>query len=142
MEDFLIRTWNHLVGRLDGPLWLRIVLQPVLASIIGLLIGIKDARAGRASFVWTLLTDRLHRCERLREAWGDMARMFVAATVIDVIYQIVVLHWIYPLQSLLVATTLALVPYALVRVATHYVISFWLYRDTRRTSSAVSRKSA
>lgn len=142
MEDFLIRAWNQLVGRLDGPLWLRIVLQPVVASVIGLLIGIKDARAGRASFVWTLLTDRLHRCERLREAWGDMARMFIAATIIDLIYQIVELHWIYPLQSLLVATTLAMVPYALVRVTTHFVVSFWLYRDTRRRPPAVSRRSA
>ena len=71
-----------------------------------------------------------------------MARIFVAAFIIDVIYEIIVLHWIHPLQSLLVATTLALVPYALVRAATHLIMSAWLYRGTRSRASAVSRKSA
>lgn len=142
MGDLLIRTWEQLVGRLDGPLWIRMVLQPGLSSIIGLLIGIRDARARRPSFIWTILTDRVHRHKRLKEAWRDMARIFVAAFIIDVIYEIIVLHWIHPLQSLLVATTLALVPYALVRAATHIIMSAWLYRETRSRASAVSRKSA
>lgn len=143
MEDFLIQTWKELVGRLDGPLRIRIVLQPVLSSIVGLLIGIKDARAGRPSFVWALVRDdRLHRRERLREAWRDMARIFVAAIIIDLIYQIIVLHWLHPLQALLVASTLALVPYSLARVTTRHITSFWLNRQTRTRASAVSRKSA
>jgi len=142
MEELLIQTWNELVGRLGGPLWIRIVLQPVLSSVVGLLIAVKDARAGRPHFFRALLTDRQHRRELLWKAWRDMARIFIAAIIIDVIYQIMVLHWIHPLQSLLVAIILALIPYALVRGTTHFIMSFWLYRQPRSQTSVVSRKSA
>ena len=140
--DFLTRTWEHLLGRLSGPFWIRILLQPLVSSIIGLLMGIKDARAGKPPFVLALVRDRLHRRELLREAWKDVARMFIVAVIIDGIYQIVVLHWIHPLGILLVATTLVVLPYALVRFFTNQIVSFWLYRQMRSRASAVSRKSA
>lgn len=140
--DFLTRTWEHLLGRLSGPFWIRILLQPLVSAIIGLLIGIKDARAGRQPFVWRLVRDRLHRHELLREAWRDVARIFIIAVIIDGIYQIVVLHWIHPMGMLLVAITLVVLPYALVRFFTNQIVSFWLYRQTRSRASAVSRKSA
>ena len=142
MEDLLIRTWEQLLGRREGPFWLRFVLQPLVAASIGVLIGLKDARAGRRTFVWRLVKDRLRRREVLREAWKDVAKVFAVAIVIDVIYQLWVLHWIHPLETLFVATMLAWVPYALVRSTTHLVTSFWLYRQTRSRTSAVARKSA
>src|SRR5258707_12237872 len=106
MEDFFAKMWEHLLGRLDGPLWIRIAIQPVLSSIIGFSIGVKDARAGRPPFVWKLLTKCLHRRELLKDAWRDMARKFIPATIMDVIYKVAVLPWIDPIQSLLVAPIL------------------------------------
>ncbi len=41
--------------------------------------------------------------------------LFIVAFVLDVIYQLVAHRWVYPVQSLIVATLLAVVPYTLVR---------------------------
>lgn len=141
MEHFLLQTWEHLLGRLNGPFWIRLVIQPAVSSMIGLLIGVKDARAGRPPFAWTLLTNRLHRRELLREAWIDVGRVFMVAIMIDLIYQIAVLHWVYPLQSLFIATILALTPYVLIRCLINHIVSFWLYRQARNHRLPVSRKS-
>ncbi|HKE32826.1 MAG TPA: hypothetical protein VKD65_13940 [Candidatus Angelobacter sp.] len=140
MEEFLKRTWDHLIGRIEGPLSIRIILQPVVSSVIGLLIAVKDARAGRPPFCWTVLTDKLHRRESLKEAWRDISRVFMVAVIIDVIYQIAVLHWIYPLQSLLVAAVLAMVPYAVIRVLANLIISLWLNHRTKDRAVAASRR--
>jgi hypothetical protein len=43
--------------------------------------------------------------------------------VLDLIYQIIVLRWVYPVQTLIVATTLALVPYPVVRGITNRMLS-------------------
>ena len=44
-----------------------------------------------------------------------MGTLFLVAMVLDVIYQIIVLRWVYPGPALIVATTLAIVPYLVVR---------------------------
>ena len=41
--------------------------------------------------------------------------MFLVAVVLDVVYQLIVLRWVYPLETLIVATVLALVPCMVVR---------------------------
>ena len=142
MEEFFKRSLEHLVGRIDGPFRFRIVLQPVVAAVIGLLIGLKDARARRPPFFWMLLKDRIHRRELLLEGWRNTSRVFIVAVLIDVIYTIAVLHWVYPLQSLLVAAVLALAPYALVRSSANWIISRWLYRGTKGRTVAASRKAS
>ncbi len=43
------------------------------------------------------------------------------AIILDVIYQIIVLHWLYPVQTLIVAMTLAIVPYLVVRGLTNRI---------------------
>ena len=40
--------WEMLIGRIEGPLTLRLVLQPTMASFLAVRAGLKDARsAGR-----------------------------------------------------------------------------------------------
>jgi hypothetical protein len=51
----------------------------------------------------------------LREGWTAVAKVFLAAVVLDVVYQLVVLRWVYPGEALLVALLLACVPYLLIR---------------------------
>jgi hypothetical protein len=51
----------------------------------------------------------------LRECWHAVKRVYVVAVLIDVIYQLIVLHWIYPGESLIVALVLAFVPYMILR---------------------------
>jgi len=59
-----------------------------------------------------LLTDSGHRLELFRAGWKDVSRLFIAAVIIDMVYQIIVFRWIYPGQALTVARRLW--PYRLI----------------------------
>lgn len=115
MEDLSNWIWNSLIGRVDGPLKFRLVLQPLVAIVLATRAGLKDAREGRPPYFWSLLTDAAHRWERLREGWRAVVRIFILAVVMDLVYQYLVLRWLYPVASLFVAFILAFLPYLLVR---------------------------
>jgi hypothetical protein len=115
MEDLLVRTWEQLVGREHGPLTFRLVVQPLVALFFGLRSGLRDAREGRYAYLKTALKDPSQRRALAREGWEDVGRLFVVAIAIDVIYQLIVFRWVYPVQSLIVAVVLAIVPYVIVR---------------------------
>src|SRR5437879_13877542 len=59
----------------------------------------------------------------LRNLWRIAGKVFLVALVLDAIYQIVALHWIYPVPALIVATSLALVPCMLVRAVGNRIVA-------------------
>ncbi len=111
----LTRAWNQLGGRLDGPLSFRFVLQPLTAAVLAIVAGVHDARAGRAPFLWRLVTEPQERRALMLSGWRDVGMVFAVAFVIDSVYQILVLHFFYPLQAVIVASALAFVPYLVLR---------------------------
>jgi hypothetical protein len=115
MEDLISWVWNHLVGRVDGPLKFRLVLQPCVATVFAIRAGLEDAREGRAPYFWAIFTEPERRGELLREGWQAVMKVFVLATLMDLIYQYLVLGWLYPVAALFVAFILAFVPYLLIR---------------------------
>jgi len=115
MEEFLMRVWTGLLDRVGGPMTFRIILQPTMASLLAIRAGLKDAREGRAPYFWTILTEPSKRVGLIREGWKATARVFGLAVIMDVIYQWIVLKWIYPGEVLLVAITLAVIPYLILR---------------------------
>ncbi len=115
MDDLLARLWENLGGRVGGPMTFRLVLQPLVATVLAVRAGWKDAQTGRSPYFWTILSSPEDRHDLLREGWKAVAKVFTLAVVIDLIYQVVVFGWIYPLEALLVAVLLAFVPYLLIR---------------------------
>ena len=115
MDELLARIWEDLAGRVTGPMSFRLVLQPAVAALLAVRAGLQDARSGRPVYGWSILTDSAHRRDLLREGWTAIVKVFVMAVLIDVVYQLVVLRWIYPFETVLVAFLLACVPYALLR---------------------------
>src|SRR5271170_5935510 len=113
MEEYLRRVWAELVGRVHGPMMFRFVLQPLTAAILATRAAMRDAREGRPAYGWALVTDRLRRRALLQEGWKEVAKVFVAAVMIDLIYEVIVFHRIYPEQSLIIAAVLALLPHPL-----------------------------
>ena len=77
--------------------------------------GIKDAKAGRPAYFWAMVKNPEQRRELLKIGWKRIAKIFILAVILDVIYQIKVYHWFYPGETLTVAILLAIVPYLLVR---------------------------
>jgi hypothetical protein len=115
MEEFFTRVLTGLSDRVGGPMTFRIILQPLMAGLLALRAGLRDAREGRPPYFWTILTDPTQRVALVREGWKAVARVFVLAIVMDVIYQWIVRRWIYPGETLIVAVILAVVPYLLLR---------------------------
>ena len=114
MEDFLVRIAENLIGRLHGPLTLRLYLEPAMAVLFAVRAGLRDARENRPAFSRRLF-DPHHRREGLRQGWQDVGKVFVFAVILDIIYQLRVIQWIYPGEALIVAGVLALAPYVLLR---------------------------
>ena len=115
MHEFLSQTWDMLMGRPTGPMAPRFILQPTMAAFFAIRAGLKDAREGRTPFLWLYATAPEHRGGLVRQAWSHVRNVFFIALGLDVVYQVIVFKWVYPLQALIVAVTLAIVPYVLIR---------------------------
>jgi hypothetical protein len=136
MSDFWPRVARNLISRIHGPLTFRLILQPLVAAIAGLRAGLRDAREHRPIFFWSLFHEPANRRERLKSAWGDLARLFLVVASIDVLYQLRVFHWVYPGETLLVCTALAIVPYVLIRGPTNRVARFFARRRPKEPGKA------
>jgi hypothetical protein len=115
MDEFFGWLSNQLVGRIDGPLKFRLILQPAVAAFFAIRDGLNDARYGRVPYFWAIFTEPSRRMDLIRDGWKAVAKIFLFATVMDLVYQYLVLGWIYPAAALLIAFILAFVPYLLIR---------------------------
>jgi hypothetical protein len=115
MDEILRRVWENLIGRPTGPINFRLLIQPSLAIFFAVRSGLKDAREGRPAFFWGVVFKPGHRDELLNQGWKDVGKVFIAAMVLDAIYQLIVHRGVYVLEMLITATALAIVPYLLVR---------------------------
>ena len=115
MEDIFKRLLENLVGRTTGPMNFRLILQPAVATFLAVRAGLKDARQGQPAFVWAAITDPSYRHVLFAKFWRDVWKVFALAVVLDTIYQLIVNRGVYLLELLTVATTLALIPYILLR---------------------------
>jgi len=115
MHDMLTRIYDDLVGRVTGPMHFRVFLQPLMASIFALMDARSDARDGRSPYFATLVTDPEQRRALLRSGWKSVGKVFIIALALDAVYQLWVLRWFYPVEALLVAFILAIIPYVALR---------------------------
>lgn len=113
--DGLERMVENLIGRLDGPMHFRLFLQPATALFFGIRDGLKDAREGKPAYFWAIFANLGQAKELLKSGFKSVTRVVIFALVMDAIYQIIVSHWFYPLEAVLVAFILAFVPYLLIR---------------------------
>jgi hypothetical protein len=108
--------WEDIFGRTSaGPFKLRFILQPTMAAIFAIRAGLRDARKGRPPYLWSIFNSPESRRNLLHEGWKDVGKVFVIAIVLDVIYQIIMFHRVFPVQSLFLAFLLAIVPYLALR---------------------------
>jgi hypothetical protein len=76
MDQFLTRVWEDLLGRTEGPLTLRLLLQPVVSAILAIRAGLKDAREGQPPYFWALAFNPDHRHQLLRQGWKDTGKIY------------------------------------------------------------------
>ena len=115
LDDTWLRLVDNLTDRVSGPMKFRLVLQPLVASSYAVMAGIKDAKAGKPAYFWAMLTDKANRLDMAKDGWKGIGKVFALALVLDVVYQVVVLHFVYIGEAILVAIVLALLPYLVLR---------------------------
>jgi len=115
MDDMWTRLVHDLIERVSGPMKFRLILQPLMASIFAIRAGLKDAKVGKSPYFWSLLSDPAQRADLLKDGWKSVGKVFVLALVLDVVYQIIVEHFVYPGEAIIVAFVLAIVPYLILR---------------------------
>jgi len=111
----IARFVENLLSRLTGPLKFRFLLQPAMAAFFAIRAGMADAKQGKPPYGWAVFTDKKQRKELLRNGWKDIGKLFLLAIVLDVIYQLIVLHTVYVGETIVVAFVLTIVPYFMIR---------------------------
>ena len=130
-ENF-VRLWQNLVDRPGGPMLFRYFLQPTMATITAVLIGVKDARLGRTPFWQTVLTNPAERAGRLEEAVVDTSRIMLLGLVMDGIYQYIEFDTFHPAEAVIITLLLAFLPYLLVRGLVACVARRWVGPDSAK----------
>lgn len=115
MEEIWMRIVENLSDRVSGPMKFRLLLQPAMAAFFAVRSGLLDARMGKPPYFWSLVTDPAHRADMLKDGWKSVGKVFLIALALDVIYQIIVLKFVYPGEAIFVAFVLAILPYLILR---------------------------
>jgi|SRR5580658_9050901 hypothetical protein len=115
MDNIWERVGSQLIARVSGPMKFRLVLQPCMAAFFAIRAGLADAKAGKPPWFWELVSNPPERADMVKEAWKRIGKVFTLAVVLDVVYQLIVLHFVYPGEALIVAFILAIVPYVILR---------------------------
>jgi hypothetical protein len=115
IDNIWMRFLENMVARVSGPMRLRLLLQPTMAAIFAIRSGLKDARDGRPAFLWTVITDPSSRDYLIKDGWKSIGKIFLIAMALDIVYQFIVAKFIYPLEVVVTAFLLAIVPYICLR---------------------------
>lgn len=115
MDHMWARVISQLAARVSGPMKFRLFLQPGMAAFFAIRSGLADAKAGKPPYFWGLLTNPAGRQDMLKDGWKSVGRVFILAVVLDIIYQLMELHFIYIGETFIVAFVLAIVPYLILR---------------------------
>lgn len=106
---------EDLPKRLTGPGRFRFVLQPLVATLLGVRSGIADARADRPPYLLGLVTDGEHRRELMRDGLSTVANLLLMGILLDSVFQWLILGQSYPGPALIVGPVLITAPYAIAR---------------------------
>lgn len=115
MSDTWLRVMEHMADRVSGPLHFRLIFQPLMATFLAVVAGLRDAKAGKPPYLWAVITDPAHRLEMMKDGWKSVGRLFILALVLDVVFQLIAFRFVYPGEAILVAPALAVLPYVLLR---------------------------
>ena len=124
------RFWSDIFGRASGPMTFRFFLQPTMSLIAAIPDGIRDAREGHSSFFWTSRQDEtLHR-GRLRQGLYATGRILLLGLSMDLVYQFKVFDHFFPVEAVLFALSLAVLPYFIWRWMVERVARRWRARKS------------
>ncbi|HVT10273.1 MAG TPA: hypothetical protein VHO67_22590 [Polyangia bacterium] len=102
-------------GMLGGRFQIRLILQPMVAMILGVRLGIRDAKEGKPAFFMSFVTGGRGRWAILRQGLRDAIVPLCVAFVLDGILQEIILHRVRPAAAVVVGLLLVFLPFVLMR---------------------------
>jgi len=112
---FSLSFLEDIPRRLAGPGRFRFILQPAIATILGIRSGLADARAGRPPYLYGVLFHRGLRRELMRTGLETVANLLLMGILMDAVFQWVILGVSHPGAALVVGPVLIMGPYSLAR---------------------------
>jgi hypothetical protein len=116
-------------GMFGGSFQLRLIIQPVLAMLLGLRFGIRDAKQGRPPIIKHVAETEGQRGALIAHAARDAIIPLIVALVIDSILQKMINNRIRPLAALIVGGLLVFLPFLIVRALANRA---WTHRHPGR----------
>lgn len=117
-----IGFWEGIRDVATGRGQLRLILQPLIAGIIGARLGIADAKEGREPFVVRLIhAERYDRRTLAKGALMSVVIPFCVAIVLDGVLQYLTFGYVRPLAAVVMGILLIALPFAIARGAINRV---------------------
>jgi di/tricarboxylate transporter len=111
-----VGVWDGMVRELtSGQGQFRLLLLPAVALVLGVRVGIADARQGYPPFARRLREGNEPREQLLKDAVKRALNPLALAFVLDVILQRLTLGYVRPLVAIVVAAVLVWIPFVIVR---------------------------
>jgi hypothetical protein len=108
--------------RLMGPGRFRFILQPLIATILGIRNGLADERAGRPPYLWGVLFHGKLRRELIKSSFKTVANLLLMGILMDSVAQWLILGISYPGAALVVGPVLVMGPYVVARALTNRLV--------------------
>jgi hypothetical protein len=102
-------------GMFGGKFQIRLILQPLLAFLLGIRFGLRDAKAGKSAFFMSLVDAQHDRWPILRQGLRDAIVPLCIAFVIDGILQRMINGHVRPLAAVVVGALLVFLPFIIGR---------------------------
>jgi len=133
IPDVLSPIVERLLGRASGPLHFRLVMMPIVVTILAIRAHLRDVREGHPLYLGAFFTSPTERQRLFRSGLKDFGKVFVVACVLDSTYQFLVFRDFFPGEMLVVAVMCAIVPYFLIRGPVTRIVNS-LHRRWRGTA--------
>jgi hypothetical protein len=120
MDELWMRIADNLSDRVSGPMRLRFARQPVMATLLAIGSGSKNAKTGKPPYFWSLTFhpyDPSRRGGMIKDGWQSIWKLCFVVLALDLIYQFMALPSFYLRQAIIVAFLLVIAPYLILRGA-------------------------
>lgn len=108
-------------GLLGGKFQIRLILQPLVAMLLGIRLGLRDAKQGKPPFFASVVTTRHDRWAILRQGLRDAIVPLCVAFVLDGVLQYLILGRVRPAAAVVVGLLLVFFPFVLLRGLTNRI---------------------
>ncbi|MBS1518198.1 MAG: hypothetical protein JSS91_08925 [Bacteroidetes bacterium] len=125
MEDFFSRFADNFNLKTDGPMSLRFIIQPLVSLFFAVKAGIRNSKRGDTPYLWGLIFEKGKRRDLVKEGWMDIGKLFIMALILDMAAQIIILKTVYPIEAIVTAVLLAVIPYMLINGPVNRIVSYF-----------------